>query len=129
MPMFDDPKKELQRLQEQLLAQEEESAPEEAFPEADFDEELDDIIRLISDEKKPPQVSRETAYRNFANNYGQEPEVEEEEESAALYCDEIEDEPQPKKKEKGIGGLVFLAVLETLGILAITAWWVKFLWL
>ena len=126
MPMFDDPKKELQWLQEQLLAQEEESAPEEAFPESDFDEELDDIIRLISDEKKPPQVSRETAYRNFANNYGQEPE---EEESAALYCDDTNDVPQPKKKEKGIGGLVFLAVLETLGILAIAAWWVKFLWL
>ena len=128
MPMFDDPKKELQWLQEQLLAQEEESAPEEAFPESDFDEELDDIIRLISDEKKPPQVSRETAVRNFANNYGREPE-EEEEESVALYCDDTNDVPQPKKKEKGIGGLVFLAVLETLGILAIAGWWVKFLWL
>ena len=121
MPMFDDPKKELQWLQEQLLAEEENVSPQEP----DFDEELDDILRLIGEEATP-RVSRETAVRNFANNYGQE-EEDEEEDSDALYCDEISD--APKEKEKGIGGLVFLAVLETLGILAVAAWWVKFLWL
>lgn len=132
MPMFDDPRKELNRLQAELLAQEEEEYPEENRVSGDFDEELDDILALIREEKEE-YPRQEPIYRNYANNYGRRmpdvPTDEDGEEDHALYADEYEPRKKKKKKEKGIRGLVFLAILETLGILAIAAWWVKFLWM
>lgn len=127
MPMFDDPKKELQWLQEQLLAQEEEDVSTEDWlredREPDFDEELDDILRMIGEEERS-----EAPLRNYANNYGRAPRAEAEE-GEALYAEEAVPPKKKKKREKGIRGLIFLAIVETLGILAIAAWWVKFLWL
>lgn len=149
MPMFDDPRKELKRLQEELLAEEAEYPEEEPETPGGFDDELEDILELIRDEKqdRPREYYQEPMYRNFANNYGREQvrnyannygrgmsdalmEENVDDDDSALYADEYYDrEPRKKKKEKGIRGLVILAVLEVLGIVAIAAWWVKFLWL
>lgn len=122
--MFDDPKKDLKWLNEQLLAQEQpEEQEEDWFGEEDWlDEELKEARALMDSDYSRP-VRRE------ATLYDYEEEAEDDGEELALYTDD----PQPAKKgkkpkkEKGIGGLVFLACLETLGIIAVLLWWV--LWL
>ena len=138
--MFDDPKKELRRLQEELLAAEEEEVYEEEPDydwEPDLDDELADIKALLNNGANTRQ---EPAYRNYANNYGetsgqfangyrnfsQELLDEEDDDPSALYMDDYRTS-RKKPKEKGIRGLVILACLETLGILAILGWWV--IWL
>ena len=117
MPMFDDPKKELEQLQEQLLKDEDW-----------FTRELDSAKAMIGDQAVPKK--RKTAassavqaantqkipqpdprIRNYANGYG--------------TTDPARDEAElPKKSNKG---LIILALLETLGIVAIAAYWLIFL--
>lgn len=119
MPMFDDPKKELEQLQEQLLKDEDW-----------FARELDSAKAMIGDQPTPkkrktaaagavhsanaqrkPQTSADPAIRNFANGYGN--------------ADSQQEEPKaPRKSNKG---LIILACLETLGIVAIAAYWLIFL--
>ena len=118
--MFDDPKKNLKWLEQQLLEEEE-------TEEVDWlEEELRQAHELMDNDYSRPAAS--------VALYDYEEEVADENEDVALYADE----PQPKrgkkakkeekpKKEKGIGGLVFLACIETLGIIAVGLWWV--LWL
>lgn len=126
--MFDDPRKELQRMQQELLAAEEE----------EWDD-LSDIQDLLDDYEEEDSIeallaefgTEETPVRNYANSYGgrsarpvfdyQETD-DELDDDAVLYREDAR-KKKGKKKEKGVGGLVFLAVLETIGILAIAAWW------
>ena len=124
--MFDDPKNTLQRMEEELRAAEYE---EEAEPDYGFDYEddnwLEEAKSLIGEDEEIP-------IRNHANGYGARPQNnavdfgrmvygdEELDKSAALFAEE------PQKK-KGIGGLVLLALLEMLGILAILLWWARWL--
>ena len=133
--MFDDPKKELQRLQDELLAAEEEQW-----------DDLSDIQDLLDDYEEEDSIDallaefggaqeEESHCQNYANGYGkrsgrqavyeeEEPELEED---AVVYRQDPRQAKKAKKekkqKEKGVGGLIFLAILETLGILAIAAWW------
>ena len=109
--MFEDPKKELQRLQEKLLEE-----------EAWFDKELEAAKAMIGDApKKPapkPQSGQKTRkpdpkVRNYANGYGEKrPPVR---------------NTEMAKTRKGIGGLVVLALLETAGIVGVVAYWMLFL--
>lgn len=62
-------------------------------------------------EKKAKKAKKTPVY--------EEEEYEELDENAAVFDD------QPK--EKGIGGLVFLAILEMIGILAVVRWWIQWL--
>lgn len=69
--MFDDPKKNLRRLEEELLAQEE--APE------DTGGELEDILQLIDQWEENDQRLRQTEdipIRNHANGYGRSAEAD-----------------------------------------------------
>lgn len=113
--MFDDPKKDLNRLNSQLLAEEPE-VEEEDWLEA----ELKAAHALMDNDYSRPQ-NREVPLYDY--------EEDEEEEDIALYADAPQPSEKTKKpkKQKGIGGLVFLACLETLGIIALILWWV--LWL
>ena len=133
MPMFDDPRKELRRLEEELLAAEyEEEEPIEEYDEFEdfgaYDEDeviLAEARALIGDEEPP-------IYRNHANGYGARQPNPAVDFNRTVYADEEFDEAdavlvEKRKKEKGIGGLVFLAILELIGILGILGWWV--LWL
>ncbi len=102
MAMFDDPKKELEKLQQQLLQD-----------EAWFEQELDSALRMIGEDvpaKHPtaPQASM-PATRAAAQ--------------AAARANPRPAPVQEVKKEKGIRGLVILAVLETLGIVGVVAYW------
>ncbi len=92
--MFDDPGKELRRL-------------ENALRENETDEL--DLDALLEEEPAP---SRRPA-RDF---------------SRSVYDEPMDDDvlvPDNDPKPKGIGGLVVLAFLELAGIVAVTAWWVK----
>lgn len=128
--MFDDPKKELQRLERELLAAEYEEEEEEREAEfgSEFDFEEEDWLReakaLIGEEEEIP-------IRNHANGYGTRPRNYATDFDRTVYDDEEIDEDKAvfadPPKSKGIGGLVLLALLEVLGILAIVWWWIKWL--
>ena len=135
MAMFDDPKKELKKLEQQLLKDEEW-----------LDRELAAARALMGDE--PVKKSAKTAparknmeqtqvyrtagasrpggeaapVRNYANNYGRTPKV------VVRNPEDYDlDEYEAKHPKKGVKGLVILAVLETLGIVAVVAYWLRFL--
>ena len=130
MPMFDDPRKELPRREEELLAAEYEEEEQieqydefEDFGEYDEDEAILAEARALIGEEEPP------IYRNHANGYGTRRPNPAVDFNRTVYADEEFDEDsavlvEKKKKEKGIGGLVFLAILELIGILGSVGWWV-----
>ena len=108
--MFDDPKKELEQLEKQLLEDEEW-----------FARELDSAKRMIGQMPGKPQRSsapqpsrtatKSAPVRNYANGYGKgKPQPRKPQEEA----------PMPKK---GITGLLILMSFELLGILGLAAYW------
>ena len=121
--MRDDPKKNLKRVEEELLS---EMSQEEEFGDwLDEEEEetdwLEDTRELLAD----------SAPRKQAFDYDAE-----EEDDSTVYAPSkkqvraktrAQKKAKKAKKEKGVGGLVFLACLETLGIVAVLLWWV--IWL
>ena len=101
--MFDDPKKELQQLEEQLLALE---------PDEDFERFYEDIYSEFgeepADENGPMQdLKLETPRRPQSNAYS----------DSTRYA-------APVKKDNSIRNLTILACVETLGIVAVVLWWV-----
>lgn len=125
--MFDDPRKNLKQLEEQLLSETEapgsETGDDPLGDESWLDDELREAHALMNnDYTRAP--SREPVIFNYDVDT-------EEEDDLAVYSDAPAAPRRKKgkksKKEKGIGGLVFLACLETLGIIAVLLWWV--LWL
>ena len=120
MAMFDDPQKELEQLQKQLLEEEEW-----------FSRELDSAKALLGDSRKTrrtglshaasaagaprkaPSAPAEPPVRSQANNHdGKKTRA---------------GKPEPAPKQKSVKGLVILAILETLGIVGIAAYWVMML--
>ena len=94
MAMFDDPKKELAKLEAQLLKDEEW-----------FEKELEVAKALIGEETAPKKGAKKPAAQPQKKAA---PKVQQE-------------APAPKKKSNK--GLVILACLETLGILGIVGYW------
>lgn len=124
--MFDDPKKDLKWLEQQLLAQEDpqnQDQEEDLLSEEDWLEVELREARALLDNGAPRQRRREDAFAFLEEDIQNE--------GAAVYADDPRQTPAPrgkkKKKEKGVGGLVFLACMETLGIIAVMLWWV--IWL
>ena len=128
--MFDNPKKELERLEEQLLAAEAEE------PEEDFESLYDDIYEEFGTEE-PYEMDDElmqmlgctdVPIRNYSNNYG-EADRDFARRSAGFdapeedyYMDSDRYVAAPKKK-KGIRGLMIFACIEAILIIALAAWW------
>ena len=113
--MFDDPKKELQELEGQLLAAED--APEKS------DETYESILEEYAPRENPDSAAVSTdepLIRNFANGYGRAVPNE----PLGTDGDEILAEDEPAPAQKGVKGLVILACLECLGIAAIAVYWV-----
>ena len=158
MPMFDDPQKELQRLQQQLLAEEEEydEFEEEYLTEDEWLEQEIAEAKALSGYQEP----LEAPVRNYANGYGTQnrqarqgqsgygtqpspqqrspygpgqrsymsarsgydlQEREAYRPGVRNYSEEVIEE---EEDEKGVGGLVLLAILLTLGIVGVAAYWV-----
>jgi len=133
MPMFDDPRKELQRLQEQLLRQDEEDLEElmEEYGEEDYED--------FFQEDYEEEYAQEPYYRNYANGYREKNifdeiehafEDEDEEEPFALFVQERRGlfgrrkvvKEKPKKRSNR--GLKVILLLEIIGILCVLIWWV-----
>lgn len=119
--MFDDPKKDLRRMEQQLLQVEEEDDW--------LEEELADVRHLLGEEDlDATRVFRqeEMPVRNFANGYGrniyyEEPQYEEPEMDFDEYRDEAYDYEEPPRKDNT--PLVILALLETLAIVGVVMYW------
>ena len=126
MAMFDDPKKELQKLEEQLLKDEEW-----------LDRELAAARALIGDApvkktKKPAAAKKPAAQTAKKEGESVRGSAEVQKKAAKVVVpptnDYDLDEKKPKKKkqskpQKSNRGLVILAVLETLGIVGVVAYW------
>lgn len=128
--MFDDPKKELRRLEEALLAE-------------GFDEAYDPSVEEMEPEYDPEYDWELEALLepNEAVDFGRMAYADEDfDEDAALLADtgsrgrkrketmkQKKGGKPVKKQKKGIGGLVLLALLELLGIAWLVRWWI--LWL
>ena len=109
--MFDDPKKDLKWLEEQHLAQEQ--SQEEPEEEDWLELELQEAYTLL----KPQHRSQPEDVFRFLEEDTEEEEVPIVPSRGRRY----------KRKEKGLGGLVFLACAEMLAIAALLIWWA--LWL
>lgn len=109
--MFDDPKKDLKWLEQQLLAQEQSQEEPEEEEEDWLEQELQDARTLLKPRSRPEDVFR------FL-------EEDAEEEDIPVLPSRGR---RHKRKEKGLGGLVFLACVELLAIAALLIWWA--LWL
>ena len=118
--MFDDPKKELRELEDQLLAAEE-NKEESGLDDAEFERLYDEILEEFGPKKSAPEtprVSEEAPIRNFANGYGvvrSQP--------IGTDGDELLPDDEPVPTEKGSKGLVFLAILESLAIAGLAVYW------
>ena len=111
--MFDDPKKDLKWLEQQLLAQEQSQEEPEEEEEDWLEPELQEAHSL----RKPQHRSQPEDVFRFL-------EEDAEEEDIPVLPSRGR---RHKRKEKGLGGLVFLACAEILAIAALLIWWA--LWL
>ena len=105
MPMFDNPKDELNRLQEELLAEEDTS----------WEDELADLDSLLADYEEDRTEPVRKAYR----------EVNDLHRMSNALLEEDDEEPVKEKKpcEKGVLGLIIAVCLETVAIIGLLAWW------
>lgn len=139
--MFDDPKKNLRWMEDELLAEEE--APEEPGGELedilqlldDWDREDSDDLRKVVD---VPIRNHANGYgetdqpRNYANGYGARPAAPGNYAvhfDNALYADDAVDDSaavfEEPEKRKGVGGLWIVFLLELIGILGVILWWLR----
>lgn len=116
--MFDDPKKELQRIQRELLAAEHQAAPQPKAPEEISDDWLQEAKDLIDSEP--------VSFLERGNPYGSQNRAyfgdENENSDRAVYLD-----PPPKKKKKGTFWWLLIALLEIGAIAAIVMKWLEWL--
>ena len=112
--MFDNPKKELEELECQLLAAEE--IPEDSMlDEQEFEALYNEILEEFGPRDDEPVV------RNFANGYGgTAPQPKRHEQPSAPVMPQ---EAPPRKKHKRNGGLLLTILAETAAIGAIVTLW------
>ena len=107
--MFKDTKKEMERLEAELLAQEE--PEEELEEEEDWEEDEDALLRDDDD------IGEDTVYRNFSNHY------------RAYNSDRADWDPEElseelnRPKKSGVWGLCAVVLLLVAGIFLLLAWW------
>lgn len=111
--MFDDPKKQLAQLQEQLLAAERPEPEEE--PEL---EDLDDLKELL-DTDDWEGTHRQPLYQSYTPAGCEDEETD-------VYTDGGQEAapPAPKPKKDGVAGLVAALILETIALVGVVIWWV-----
>ena len=115
MPIFDDPKKSLERMQRQLLQEDEEYEEEYLTEEERFEEELEEAKALLEEEEEEDEF----LYRNFANGYGAARQT--------IGFDELEEEEEPARPAKKRNGQLMLTVFLLAGIAAVAFYWVAVL--
>ena len=132
MPMFDNPNKELQRLQAQLLSEEEEELDElmDAYTQEDYQE--------LFEEDYEEECSQEPYFRGYVKAEREKRifdeiqhafEEEDEEEPFALFVEEKRGlfgrkKRVPVQEKKQNKGLKIMLLLEIIAILCVLIWWV-----
>ena len=132
MPMFDNPNKELQRLQAQLLSEEEEELDElmDAYNQEDYQE--------LFEEDYEEECSQEPYFRGYVKAEREKRifdeiqhvfEEEDEEEPFALFVEEKRGlfgrkKRVPVQEKKQNKGLKIMLLLEIIAILCVLIWWV-----
>ena len=106
--MFDNPKKELERLQQQLLAAEMDT------PEEEVTEDFDDLYDEIYDEFGPEEFD-EPDLNFYSRAAGFDAELEEYEMDEDRYV------APPRKR--GFRGLVVFALVQAFVVIALAFWW------
>ena len=129
--MFDDPKKELERLEQQLLAaarpepedEEFDDLQEEYYDDYEEDEDCDEeLLAMLSGTRKVNFDERRKAQKLSRRSAGFDADLEEYEMERDRYV------PAPKKKS--LAGMVFVAVLELAVAIGLILWWAQHLgWL
>lgn len=137
--MYDDPRRNLKWLEQELLAEDSVHRDFSKLTDQEYhkDEELLELVDMLVGEE---DTAEEPPLRNFANHYGRISRGERAaraqapkhlEESAYVPVKtkkQLRREAKAEKKasvNRNIKGLVFLAILEILGILAILGWWLQ----
>lgn len=122
MALFDDPKKELERLANQLRQEEEEAQLEELVEEYLEEADIEDCFQEDYEEEYQEYAPQ---YKNFANDYGRamtEALWEEEQDAdRVLYQDDYRETKRKKKKKMGFGEAVFLILLD-IALIAFLYW-------
>ena len=137
--MYDDPRRNLKWLEQELLEEDRIHRDFSKLPDTSYqraDELLEQVDLLLGEEDSEPELP----VRNFGSRSGKATKGERAaraqapahlEESACVPVKtrkELRREARLRKKDnvnRNIKGLVFLAILETLGILAILGWWLQ----
>ena len=118
--MFDDPRKELKTLEQELLAAEE--VPEGAMlDEAEFEALYNEILAEYGPQEE--QAPAEPPVRNFANGYGKYAAARPAPRPAPVTAPAPEPEPR-KKRHAGLGFIIFL---EILALVAVLGFWALYL--
>ena len=119
--MFDDPQKELERLQNELLAAQEE--PEAEDEDMDADQALADVRKMLAREDWE-EDEREPLYRSYTDWEEETPP----ERPRVPDTKKHKPEPQePPRRRSGHGLLLAVLLLETVALAVMALWW--FLWL
>lgn len=114
--MFRDRQKELQRLEEALLAEEEyDTQQPEADPESD-DILSEDILDELLEDTGPAKES--VAYQNFSNAYGKVYNSDHTDVDMEEYCEEVQ-----RNKKSSLGWLIVIC-LALIAILGFAVWYV-----
>ena len=107
---MDDKQKELERIQKALLAEEEDQPLEDILNDEELNALLNDEPAPAFDDPEEIRDPKRQGYQNFANNYGNDPKEETEEDRKAL-------------NEKVILGLMITASVLCLGIIGVLGYW------
>ena len=141
--MRDDPRQNLKWLEQELLAEDSVHRDFRKLPVPEYHEE-EDLLELVDMLIGEDETEPEPRPRNFANQYGRDSKgIRAErahqnrhlEEPAAVLTktkkqirQEKRQRTQAEKKSgvnRKLGDLVFLAILEVIGIMAILGWWIQ----
>lgn len=139
--MRDDPRRNLKWLEQELLAEEDVFQTFTAPPEIDYEQD-DDLLELV-DKLIEEETEEVSPSRNPANRRSRKSQAERIQQAQASKLDssaavlvktkkQLRQEAKQKKTaekkaniNRNIKDLVFLAILEILGILAILGWWLQ----
>ncbi len=113
-PLFDNPRKELERLERELRAVEEEPTLEETYE--DPEDALEEMKAFLAEEDWE-ESRREPLYRR----YSAEPE-----EDAPPRPEKPGPVPAERKRKRN-GGLIVILLLETVALLGVIGWWLRWL--
>ncbi len=129
--MFDDPRKELRRMEAELMAAEEGEQPEldldAILCDTEDDAWLQEAKALIGEESAPQNEKRRSV-RNGAPDFHRMAYADEAmNETTAYFVEKKSRKLLAKQEKQSLGCLPLVAALEIIGILILSWWWYRWL--